>query len=160
MRREPRKWPASTSTVDSLAPYGQSTQVPPKSSKSPKADRLSNCRWKNCNVARSKNSWFCVAHTTPPDPEQFPQWLRQLPYILGTGLATNLVYDMLKNFLELVAFNDNAANHVHRLMRNLQSEKDPYSAIDEVATFVELTRDPGFVKDMAKVLACSASIPA
>lgn len=115
------------------------------------------CRWKGCNMPRADGSWFCAAHNSPPAPERFPEWLRQLPYVIGTGLATSLLYDMLKIFFGVTHFHDDAANHVRGLMENLKSSSDSFAAINDVAAFVEATRDPGFAKDMAKALARSAS---
>ena len=70
----------------------------------------------------------------------------------GTGLATSLLYDLLKSFFEHAHFHDRTAENVQGMMTRLRSETLAEISIREVAEFIEATGDPGFGKDMQQLL--------
>jgi hypothetical protein len=110
------------------------------------------CRWKSCGKAPVDGSCFCEAHATPPAGGAFPGWIRELPFAIGTGLASSLLYDLLRYFAEHAHFHDNTAEKVQGMMARLRAEALAGIAIPEVADFIEATGDPGFAKDMRKIL--------
>jgi len=110
------------------------------------------CRWKSCNKPPIDGSLFCQMHSTPPASSAFPNWIRELPFAIGTGLATSLLYDLLKYFAEHAHFHDRTAEKVQGMMARLRSETLAEISIREVAEFIEATGDPGFAKDMQQLL--------
>jgi hypothetical protein len=98
----------------------------------------------------------CEAHCTPPPSSAFPGWIRELPFAIGTGLASSVLYDLLKYFAEHAHFYDTTARKVEGMMARLQVEELADIAIPEVAEFIEATGDPGFAKDMREILRESA----
>jgi hypothetical protein len=95
---------------------------------------------------------LCEAHSTTPPSGAFPAWIRELPFVIGTGLATSLLYDLLKYFAEHAHFHDRTAEKVKGMMARLQVEALAEISIPELAEFIEATGDPGFAKDMQRIL--------
>ena len=66
--------------------------------KKKRASKSNTCRWKGCREPRVEGSCFCEAHCTPPPSSAFPGWIRELPFAIRTGLASSVLYDLLKYF--------------------------------------------------------------
>jgi hypothetical protein len=110
------------------------------------------CRWKSCNRPPIAGSLLSEVHSTGPASGAFPAWIREVPFAIGTGLATSLLYDLLKYFAEHAHFHDRTAEKVQGMMARLQIETLAQISIPEVAEFIEATGDPGFAKDMQQIL--------
>jgi hypothetical protein len=115
------------------------------------------CRWKGCNRPPLPGSLFCLDHSTTPAPKAFPEWIKKLPLEIGAGLASSLLYELLKHFAEHALFHDNTALKVQGMMARLRIRGLDDISIPEVADFIEATRDPGFAKDMERILKDSES---
>jgi hypothetical protein len=86
-------------------------------------------------------------HVVPAPKATFPQWLNELSFAIGTGLASTLIYDMLKLLYDHASFSDATAEKVIGMMKRLEILEE--EGVPEVARFVQATRHPGFSKDMA-----------
>jgi len=91
-------------------------------------------------------------HCTAPASGAFPAWIRELPFAVGTSLATSFLYDLLKYFAEHAHFHDRTAEKVQGMMARLQIKTLAQISIPEVAEFIAATGDPGFAKDMPQIL--------
>lgn len=113
------------------------------------SESRSSCRWKGCNGQPIPGSAFCQTHVQPPATPAMPAWIRELSWAVGTGLASSILYDMLKIFAENVHFHDTTAAKVAGMMARLQNEDLSDLAINEVAEFLSIhATDPGFASDM------------
>lgn len=114
------------------------------------------CRWKDCDCVARKGSAFCPIHGKAPPVGTLPDWVRSLPYAIGTGLATNLLWEMLEIFAKNVLFSDPTAEKVTGMQARLRSEAIADQAIEEVARFMEIHhQDLGFYRDAEEALRTS-----
>ncbi|MCW0233232.1 MAG: hypothetical protein OJJ21_06520 [Ferrovibrio sp.] len=125
-----------------------------------KQKQIKTCRWKGCNKHPISGALLCEIHVIPSPPDRFPAWIRELPFVIGTSLAGSLLYDMLKILADHASFSDPTAEKVNGMMHRLKLLGGHDLVASEVSRFVEATQDPGFSKDMAKILMVSAKYEA
>ena len=139
-------------TIDSLNGWPPEEKVEPKSCSG-------KCNWNFCEKSAVEGALFCEDHVQAPTSRAMPEWVRILPSSIGTGLATSVLFEMLKLFAESCMFSDEAAAEVDRHLAKLKDEQFSENAIDEVANLIEaMSQDPSLQKFMYEALRNSARI--
>lgn len=105
------------------------------------------CNWKMCERPVVKGALFCEEHVQAPSSRAMPEWIRKLPSTIGTGLATSILFEMLKLFAENCIFSDEAAAEVNKHLTQLDDSTNQEEAILEFANFIEAASQAPSLKE-------------
>ncbi len=112
------------------------------------------CRWKGCRRVTVVGHPLCTVHLQVPPSPELPKWIRELPFAIGTGIASSVLYDLIKTFAEHAMFHDTTAEKVDEIQKLLRDPSTHFRGINEVAQFIDMfKRDPSWQKQMAQALA-------
>jgi hypothetical protein len=118
--------------------------------------KVTTCRWKGCPNKMVRDSFFCEIHVVPPIKKALPKWVKELPSAIGTGLASSILYEVIKHAFDHVRFCC-IVHPAHRTKLEAKGRK-PNAPLDDdsVRTIVELMKCSDWQFWLAEALENSA----